>query len=76
MVHPHFGEEYEDTSFGRLVEGDHFRDQTVKGEPLTLWVKVSGNLRDNARSVHSPEEALHTFQDADPIFKVLYAPTP
>ncbi len=66
MVHPHTGEEYEPTKFGRLVEGDHFRDQTPKGEPGSRWIKVSENLKDNARSVHSPEEALpvHTKERA------------
>ncbi len=77
MMHPHTGEEYEDTTFGRLVEGDYFRGQTPKGEPCSLWIKVSENLKDNARPANrtkNPEEPLRTFQDADPVFRFLYAP--
>ena len=76
MVHPHTGEEYEDTTFGRLVKGDYFRDKTPKGKAGSFWVKVSENLKDNARLANRPKEPLRTFQDADPVLKALYAPTP
>ena len=64
MVRAHAGEEYEDTTFGRLVKDDYFRVKTQKEELGRLWIKVSENLKNNARPANrtsNPKKPLRTF---------------